>query len=386
MDKNIKNTPIPEYESILSRTRRTMTASNIWNYIAVPATITTGLFLSTAWVGLWAALPQLARATITLAFASQGLIAIFKSCGNKVIFTDRRTAAKNLDLRLGDPQDEPMRAINRTLPEESPEKDYAPWNRHREKLWQEWGGQVTVPKPDIDFSDRKHKVLYAVAFCTAVSGFIAGDQRMDRLMDMFNFAAATPPAASTQPLAQEPETDTANTEIQETAPLEVRAWITPPPRIFSTGVLYLTDGNQGEENLSAHRNSTLKIEIRNHPAAVRLNGEKIEPIEAPLTSHLSTHYEVTLPQGDYAIQVEGGPSWRVLVTPDEAPNVDLHDVATDSIDPSALKLRYHAADDFGIINKSVRIKLKDHPDGGSGHALPSSELPTINIAPPIPGQ
>ena len=386
MDQNTRNTPIPEYETLLSRTRRAMTTGNVWNHIAVPAAITTGLFLSTTWVGLWAALPQLARITITLAFAGKGLIAIFKSCGDKVIFTDRRTAAKTLDLQLGDPQDEPMRAITRTLPEESPEKDYAPWNLHRERLWQEWGNKITAPKPDIDFSDRKHKILYAVAFCTAVSGFIAGDQRMERLKDMFNISATTPPAASVALPPQELESDPPKAEIEDAAPLEVRAWIAPPPRIFSSGVLYLTDGNQGEASLSAHRNSTLKIEVRNRPAAVLLNGNRMEPIENPMAGQMSVHYEVVLPQGEYEIQVEGGPSWRVSVTPDEAPNVDLHDAAPDPIEPGALKLHYQAEDDFGIVNQSVRIKLKDHPDAASGHALPSSELPTINIAPPVPGQ
>lgn len=145
----------------------------------------------------------------------------------------------------------------------------------------------------------------------------------------------------------------------------IEAWITPPA-YTGKPPLYLekekdTASSSGAPVI-APEGSTLSIRVhglKNPPVLERHDDERERPEELKTVSTGNYAIDASLDETADVALTEGGRmirAWRIEVTPDEPPAIEL----TDSIAQSAsgaLRFAYKASDDFGVASAEARIAL-----------------------------
>jgi len=288
---------------------------------ALPPLLIGGAFLTASWLGLWHVLPLEAKIIGVVAFAAAAAISplIVKSGS---LLVSRKDAAKRIDELSGD-HTRPARTLNDKLGSAGPKDPQAEaiWTLHLSRIWDKWAGRLQAgsPKPDLNKRDR-YKLRYIVPVCVALSAVVAGEQRNDRLAEAFDWTAPVVPVA----------------------PLEVRAWVTPPTNI-QTAPIYLrtnasapapaTDGTDNPANagLAVHKQSVLTVVVNGGTTRVLVNGEEV-PVHRIIRTRgqteaeASIQYEAVLREGDVTVVVENGPTWSFTVAPDNSPAVAIQSI------------------------------------------------------------
>lgn len=331
----------------------------------VPALSAANLFLSASWLGLWAPMPAGARMAGVLTFAAAALAGpLFAKNGSLKIGKDE--ALERLDHNLGDPLARPARTLSDKLHERSSAREQAIWNKHITQIWDEWGDQFKGGKPFFNRPGHgKYKTALAASLALAVAaGGIAGENRMERLQDAFNWTGIVP--------AEQP--------------LKVQAWVKPPRYI--EGELYLTedtkDHTQGGDKLITSQYGTMTIQVFDRKTTVTVNGEEL-PLQNTLISGKGEEqktvyqYEAQLMDPNTVIAVKGGPTWHIEVTPDQAPTVDIKSIKPNQENPGALEIIYGTSDDHGITGGEIKIKPAGAKENPGATPLPSSKLPALPL-------
>ncbi|NIJ41438.1 uncharacterized protein (TIGR02302 family) [Parvibaculum indicum] len=162
----------------------------------------------------------------------------------------------------------------------------------------------------------------------------------------------------------------------------IEAWISPPA-YTGTPPIYLTGGTgpdkTGKTDITVPQGSILSLRVngmRAYPALTVENGERAEPeplSEVSPGSHaidrkLMTSAEITLTGAGRIMD-----SWKVNVTPDEAPYIAF------KTDPKkaasgAINIAYIAKDDYGIASAKAEIRLEDARDKKKADTADSADL------------
>lgn len=340
---------------------------------ALPPLYTGGIFLSASWAGLWLPLPPAARIAGVVAFAA-ALAASPLLAKTKSLLVSRDDALKRLDANAGDPA-RPAQTLGDRPSPGSPESAKELWNLHLVRTWEKWGGKFDAGRPDINLAARDpYYFRYTVALAMAITAALAGEQRIERITEAFNWTA--PPAAA-QPAAP----------AAQQAPVKVKAWITPPDDI-DAAPLYLNedtrDQTQGGSRLAAHESSLMTIQVEGENK-VTVNGEALaaKKVITPRTAEGKPvyQYETTLTREDTAVEIAGGPAWKISVTQDHNPSVTLDKVSPNEKNVKSLDVTCAAKDDYGVKEGEVIIRI---PGGQAPGAtpLPSGKLPPIPLPAP----
>ncbi len=339
---------------------------------ALPPLYTSGIFLSASWAGLWLPLPPAARIAGVVAFAA-ALAASPLLAKTKSLLVSRDDALKRLDANAGDPT-RPAQTLGDRPSPGSPESAKELWNLHLVRTWEKWGGKFDAGRPNINIAARDpYYFRYTVALAMAITAAMAGEHRVERITEAFNWAsppAAAQPAASTQQ-----------------APVKVKAWVTPPDNI-DAAPLYLNEGTrdqtQGGSKLSAHESSIMTIQVEGENK-VTVNGEALtaKKVITPRAAggKPTYQYEVTLTKEDTVVEIANGPTWKLAVTQDHDPSVTLDRVSPNEKNIKSLDVTCAAKDDYGVKEGEVVIRI---PGGQAPGAtpLPSGKLPPIPLPAP----
>lgn len=331
----------------------------------VPPFCTTSLFLSASWLGMWAPLPVSARIAGVLTFAAAAMASplLVRNGSLKIA---REEALERIEENLGNPKALPAHTLNDKLPEGRPVDAHAIWDKHISEIWDEWGDKLSAGKANFNkHGHGKYKIALATGLCLAfTTGLIAGEERVSRLQDAFNW---TSPAPAIQPL-------------------KVQAWVKPPRNI--EGALHLTeqtrDHTQGGEKLVTSQYGTMVIQVFERRSAVTVNGEAL-PVKDTLTSGSNNdqktvyQYETQLMDENTVIAIENGPTWQIRVRPDRAPTADIKAVAPHEETPETLEVTYGTSDDHGITDGKITIRPTGDKKDPEATPLPSSKLPVLPL-------
>lgn len=340
-------------------------AAILWERLwpkAAPTATVGGAFLTASWLGLWAALPPVATAATVIAMAATAAALPFRVKTGSLLVSEN-DALKRLDDNIGEPGQRPARTLRDHINERSSQLEKDLWDTHLNRMWNKWGGKFEAGLPKPGLSLKRYFVMSALAVSTAISGFMAGDERLERLSDAFNWSAPTVPVA----------------------PTAIKAWITPPENI-DRKPLYLTektlDHNQGGARLIAHTNSAMTINIYDDNARLFVNGAEITE-RAKISNDPQKpgyQYELMLTEENTTIHIENGPIWQLLVTPDGAPSVKIDTIGVEDNKEDGskpIKLKSTAKDDHGLQGGQVIIKPVN-PDP-EADPLPAGTVPPINL-------
>lgn len=335
----------------------------------LPPLYTSGIFLSASWAGLWLPLPPAARIVGIVAFAAAFLASPLLA-KTKTLLVSKDDALKRLDSNAGDPT-RPAQTLGDKPSAGSPQGAKDLWNLHLARTWDKWGGKFEAGRPHFDIAARDPYYLrFIVPVAMMATAALAGEQRVERITEAFNWAA--PPAVTQSTVQQQ---------------LKVRAWVTPPDNI-DAAPLYLTeatrDDTQGGKKLTAHASSLLTILVEG-PNKVVVNGESVavkKMIVPKATDGKPTYqYEIPLSAESTTIAIENGPTWNFSVTQDQSPTVTLNTVAPNEKNIKSLDVTCAANDDYGVREGEVVIRIPGHPAPGAT-PLPSGKIPPIILPAP----
>lgn len=279
----------------------------------------------------------------------------FKATRENAIMTLDREEGKN---------NRPFRMLEKGVGDNPDEADKAKWQRYMSSTLRDQITNTKVIRPTLRVNDLIVGATMALAVTAASTTITAGEDRMARLSELWNFTAPVPPVP----------------------PPNVEAWIQPPAGIAGLEAVNLSDMDEMRdapiEISDVHEGGTLHFSVIGSNPQVTVNGE-ILPIEKEISNRSSDsvtylYAETTFDIGDYQITVENGPTWSIEVSDDMPPEIQ---VTNAGIDPETgrLSLSCIANDDFGITGGQLALGVPDaHPE-----AKPPAQamLPRI----PVPG-
>lgn len=355
-----------------NRTVRRARAALVWERLwprAVPVIFIGGLFLSSTWMGLWHALPPQGRMAGVLAFAAAALAAPFLVRRGSMLVT-KKDALRRLDENLGEAS-RPAQMLCDTLSENVNETTKEVWNLHVSRLWGQWGGKFNAGYPRPGVSLFSYGVMAACVLSAAAMGTIAGANRVPLLKEAFDWSLKSPSFA---------------------APVEVKAWVTPPEKI-SASVLYLDEkGESGPR--AAHKASILTIMAFGADTKVFVNGIEAQPQEGILPkpgaakAKPTVRYEIKLIDSDTKVVLEKAGraqrEWVFQVTPDNAPEVQVESAGVDPKNKQVIEISCAAKDDFGIDQADVVISVPAAGGDPNAKPLPSAKIPPLPLPVPDP--
>ena len=326
-----------------------------------PAAGFVGLFLGLSFLGIWAFVPGTMHVAILvlLVLATgyslwSGFRVIDSPSRERVI---RRLETSNeVDHRVLSSLHDQMAPV--TISEGSDQL----WKEHKKRLAARLQ-QVKAPLPKSDLPRRDPNALrFAVVLLLFVSAVIGYGDWGHRLQ-----------------LAVSPTTKNSTTQITR-----LDAWITPPT-YTETPPLFLTEDGRvseaGNERITVPEGSVLSVKVSGSdtPPILSLSaGSDQAAFEAQSgrvfesTIVVSESTRVNVRQGLFSLA-----AWNIDVFPDEAPKVAL----TGKVEPdprSALTIPYKAEDDYGVVNVSLFLELKD-PDAGVAKYYGSEQA--VELAP-----
>lgn len=309
----------------LQRAKYAIAWERSWPHLARLLTVI-GLFLAVSWVGLWLALPFVARAIGLGLFALLALGALFPLV--RFRWPSREESLGRLDRGSGI-RHRPATALTDTLAMQDPVAQ-ALWQAQRERTLASIRRiRAGLPSPRLAIHDPW--ALRALVAVMMVATFIAaGDERTLRIEAAFDWNGVLSPAN-----------------------IRVDAWVTPPlytgkpPIILSAANKEAAAPAPGP--LPVPAGSTLIVRSSGGTLDVLVGGGLTEarPAEQAPKGTNERHYTVA---GDGTAHVRapsGQPQWKFSAVPDRAPTISL------AKDPErqargALQMSYRIEDDYGV--------------------------------------
>ena len=297
-----------------------------WPHLARLLTVI-GLFLVVSWVGLWLALPFIARAVGLLLFVLLALAAVFPLF--RFRWPSRDEALSRLDRGTGI-RHRPATTLTDTLVTQDPFAR-ALWQAQRERTLASIKRiRAGMPSPRLAIHDPW--ALRALVAVLLVATFVAaGDERLMRLGAAFDWNGVLAPAN-----------------------VRVDAWVTPPvytgkpPIILSAANREVPSGAaSGPLPIPVGSRLTVRSSGGTLDVAVTGNLTEAEPTEKAPQGTNEKHFTIA---GDGTARVRapsGQPEWKFTAIPDRAPTIAL------AKDPErqargSLQMSYKIEDDYGV--------------------------------------
>lgn len=339
--------------------RTVLFAERLWPRV-IPSLCTGGLFLTTSWLGLWHALPPQGRMGGLALFAAVTVISPLLVKTKSLIVT-RRDAIDRIDAALGDPS-RPALMMDDDIPAESSPANRQLWNSHKLQMMEQWVDKIRIALPHSDVRQRdRYFSRYLIAASVAASAIFAGDQRLPRIMEAFNWTAPV-------------------------LPVTAKAWVNPPEGFKDQTLVFTQDSPetaQDGQKYDAHKGSTMTIVVFDRNAPVSLNGTPVSLAREVIPKEGSQdrptyHYEFSLQQGPVTIAVGPSLRWQIAVGSDDAPTATIGKIAPSPKETGSLDIEFNQKDDFGINESIIRIVPSQKKDGDAT-PLPSSNIPKIDL-------
>jgi uncharacterized protein (TIGR02302 family) len=330
----------------LQRARLAIAWERGWPHLARVLSLV-GLFLVASWVGLWLALPFIARAVGLGLFALLALAALFPLL--KFRWPSREDGLGRLDRGTGI-RHRPATALTDTLKSQDPVA-LALWQAQRERTLASIKRiRAGLPSPRLPIHDPW--ALRALVAVMLVASYVAaGDERTARLAAAFDWNGVLAPAN-----------------------IRVDAWVTPPlytskpPIILSAA--NKDAGTPDSGALPVPAGSTLIVRSSGGNLDVAVGGGLTEaaPVgDAPKGTN-ERHFTIA---GDGTAHVRapsGQPLWKFTAIPDRAPTIAL------AKDPErqargSLQMSYKIEDDYGVTEAKALFAARAN-DAAKGAAAP----------------
>ncbi|MCD8496617.1 MAG: DUF4175 domain-containing protein [Alphaproteobacteria bacterium] len=352
----------PDYASLRQHFKKLVTETHAALIVErsaprlVPALTVTGTVLSGTWLfNMWSHLPPgLPRGLAVLGWLA-ATAAPFIFTKGKSLFVRKREAIRLMDDMSGNPH-RPASALASVPPRDMTPEARALWDKNQKTLLTEALPKLTAHKPDWKVGRSWTYALALSALTAFGSGLWAGNERIPRLMEAFNFTA--PPVIP--------------------APLVVKAWVTPP-KGFGLKAEYLQENNT---NVSAHEQSTLHISVIGQKPKVTLNGQEIalgDPLVSPETGEITYQYKPTqLGEGQHIIAIAGGPRWEIGVDADNTPLTAIREMGTNK-DGNLEIRKCEASDDHKIAGGRIILGVPGRDKKDPKDVLPTARLPAISL-------
>lgn len=315
-----------------------------WPHLARLLTVI-GLFLVVSWIGLWLALPFIARAVGLGLFALVALGALFPLV--RFRWPSREEALGRLDRGSGI-RHRPATALTDTLATQDPVAQ-ALWQAQRERTLASIRRiRAGLPSPRLAIHDPW--ALRALVAVMMVAAYVAaGDERTLRTEAAFDWNGVLAPAT-----------------------VRVDAWVTPPlytgrpPVILSAANKEAAMPVAGPLQVPA--GSTLIVRSSGGTLDVIAGGGVTEAVPAEQAPKGTNERHFTI-AGDGTAHVRapsGQPQWKFSAIPDRAPTISL------AKDPErqargSLQMSYKIEDDYGVTEAQAHFAARpgDAPKGAA---------------------
>ncbi len=273
----------------------------------------------------------------------------------------RSDARHKLDEISGDPN-KPATMIADNIHENVSSRTKQWWENSQLQLLSEKLPLLKPSRPHSGLSAPIKAAALSAAMALGVSGLIAGDERMNRLQEAFNFTA---------PIIPEP-------------PPQIVAWITPPDTIQKAPSFTISDGKTAPSATATlediHPQSVLNMSVYGGNPVITLNGEPLVPAQEMQNEagEPTYRYTITLTGDDYAIAIENGPVWNLQLREDNPPSFEI--TGMDKGAGPNLTARCKAQDDYGIQTGQMVLSV---PGARAGAEPPNQTLlPQIDLSGP----
>lgn len=347
----------------LWRTRTAVSAAmvleRIWPLL-LPLLIVISLFLSLAWFGVFARLPDLARLVLLGALGLAALASLvpfraFRMPSRGEI--DRRIEGSNqLAHAPITTQSDRLAGASRDAFSE------ALWREHQkrmaEKLSDLHGDLPSTNIPERDpYAFRAAAALLFVIAAAYATGPYGGSIR-----DAFRAPALAPAVTA-----------------------RIDAWVTPPPYTGKAPIFLTAEANRERQEFTVPENSTISVRISGGSGKERLSltdieGERpIEPEEADAVSGALRFAHVLTGDGTVSL-AEGSQvlsNWQFRIIRDEPPVISFAEEPRRAAN-GALELSYRVQDDNGIAKAETHFRLPDE----DAYARPLYEAPEMPLSLP----
>jgi uncharacterized protein (TIGR02302 family) len=337
----------------LQRAKYAIAWERSWPHLARLLSLA-GLFLVVSWVGLWLALPFIARAVGLGLFVLAALWVLTPLL--RFRWPSREEGLSRLDRGTGI-RHRPATALTDTLVTQDPVA-LALWQAQRERTLASIKRiRAGLPSPRLAIHDPR--ALRALVAVMMVAAYVAaGDERSMRVAAAFDWNGVMAPAN-----------------------IRVDAWVTPPvytgkpPIILSAANKEASGPAAGP--LPVPGGSTLIVRSSGGTLDVVAGGgvTEIAPAEQAPKGTSERHFTIA---GDGTAHVRapaGQPQWRFTATPDRAPTIAL------AKDPErqargSLQMSYKIEDDYGVTEAQARFTARP------GDASKNSAEPRPLFTPP----
>lgn len=328
----------------LQRAKYAIAWERSWPHLARLLTVI-GLFLVVSWIGLWLALPFIARAVGLGLFALVALGALFPLV--RFRWPSREEALGRLDRGSGI-RHRPATALTDTLATQDPVAQ-ALWQAQRERTLASIRRiRAGLPSPRLAIHDPW--ALRALVAVMMVAAYVAaGDERTLRTEAAFDWNGVLAPAT-----------------------VRVDAWVTPPlytgrpPVILSAANKEAAMPVAGPLQVPA--GSTLIVRSSGGTLDVIAGGGVTEAVPAEQAPKGTNERHFTI-AGDGTAHVRapsGQPQWKFSAIPDRAPTISL------AKDPErqargSLQMSYKIEDDYGVTEAQAHFAARpgDAPKGAA---------------------
>jgi uncharacterized protein (TIGR02302 family) len=319
----------------LQRARYAIAWERIWPVLARLLSVV-GLFLVASWVGLWLALPFVARAVGLGLFTLLALGALFPLV--RFRWPSREEALGRLDRGTGI-RHRPATALTDTLVSQDPVA-LALWQAQRERTLASIKRiRAGLPSPRLTIHDPW--ALRALVMVMMVAAYIAaGDERSLRVAAAFDWNGVLSPAN-----------------------IRVDAWVTPPLYTAKPPIVLSAANKEAAlpvaGPLSVPAGSTVIVRSSGGTLDVVAGGGVTEAVptdQAPKGTN-ERHFTIA---GDGTLHVRapsGQPQWKFSAVPDRAPTIAL------AKDPErqargSLQMSYKIEDDYGVTDAQAHFAVR----------------------------
>jgi uncharacterized protein (TIGR02302 family) len=309
----------------LQRAKYAIAWERAWPHLARLLTVV-GLFLVVSWVGLWLALPFMARVVGIGLFALLGLGALFPLV--RFRWPTREEGLSRLDRGTGI-RHRPATALTDTLATQDPVA-LALWQAQRERTLASLKRiRAGLPSPRLVIHDPW--ALRALVIVMMVATYVAaGDERAMRVASAFDWNGVLAPAN-----------------------VRVDAWVTPPNYTGKPPIILSATNREAaavdSAPLAVPAGSTLLVRSSGGSIDVVVGGgvTEVAPNEQAPQGTNERHFKIA---GDGTAHVRapaGQPLWKFAAIPDRAPTISL------AKDPErqargSLQMSYKLEDDYGV--------------------------------------
>ena len=319
----------------LQRAKYAIAWERAWPPLARLLTIA-GLFLVVSWVGLWLALPFVARVIGIFVFVLLALIAIWPMIWFR--WPSRDQALSRLDRGSGI-RHRPATALTDTVTTQDPVA-LALWQAQRERTLASIKRiRAGLPSPRLSLHDPW--ALRALVVMALVATYVAaGDERTMRVMAALDWNGMLAPAN-----------------------IRVDAWVNPPPYTAKPPVILSAANKEAalpaSGLLSVPAGSTLIVRSSGGTLDVVAGGgvTEVAPKEQAPKGTNEKHFTIVA-DGNVRVRAPSGqPQWHFTAVPDRPPTIAL------AKDPErqargALQLSYKLEDDYGVTEAQAHFKVR----------------------------